>query len=107
MNNSCKFVFKKKRATKFATLSIVFGSLVGLSFKFSTWWVVVATLVAATLVLATLGDVLLTRCSGSGLRVNLLPTHLVGELAAELGGYGATQSAPSVGSVQHLGGCHV
>ena len=62
---------------------------------------------AATLVLATLGDVLLARCSGSGLRVNLLPTHLVRELAAELGGYGATQSAPSVGSVQHLGGCHV
>ena len=56
----------------------------------------------ATLVVATLGDVLLTRCSGSSLRVNLLPTHLVGELAAEglarrpegesqLGGYGATQ----------------
>ena len=65
-----------------------------------------ASLVAA-LVLATLGDVLLARSSGSGLRVNLLPTHLVGELTAELGGYGATQSAPSVGSVQHLGGCHV
>ena len=56
---------------------------------------------------ATLGDVLLARSSGSGLRVNLLPTYLVGELAAELRGYGATQSAPSVGSVQHLGGCHV
>ena len=72
----------------------------------------------ATLVLATLCDVLFTRCSGSGLRVNLLPAYLVGELAAEglarrpegesqLGGYGATKSAPSVGSVQHLGGCHV
>jgi hypothetical protein len=61
----------------------------------------------ATLFVATLGDVLLARCSGSSLRVNLHPTHLVGELAAELGGYRATQSAPSVGSVQHLGGCHV
>ena len=61
----------------------------------------------ATLASATLGDVLLTRCSGSGLRVNLHPTHLVGELAAELGGYRATQSALAVGSVQHLGGCHV
>ena len=61
----------------------------------------------ATLVVATLGDVLLARCSGSGLRVNLLPTHLVRELAAELGGYGATQSALAVGCVQHLGGCHV
>ena len=65
-----------------------------------------AALVAA-LVLATLGDVLLARCSGSSLRINLLPAYLVGELAAELGGYRATQSAPSVGSVQHLGGCHV
>ena len=63
--------------------------------------------VAATLVVATLGDVLFARCSGSSLRVNLLPTHLVGELAAELGGYGATQSALAVGCVQHLGGCHV
>ena len=72
----------------------------------------------ATLASATLGDVLLARCSGSCLRFNLLPTHLVGELAAEglarrhegesqLGGYGATQSALAVGSVQHLGGCHV
>ena len=72
----------------------------------------------ATLVVATLGDVLFARCSGSGLRVNLLPAYLVGELAAEglarrpegesqLGGYGATQSALAVGSVQHLGGCHV
>ena len=79
-----------------------------LSLQLSAWCVVVsaAALVAATLVLATLGDVLFARCSGSGLRVNLLPTHLVGELAAELGGHGATQSAPSVGSVQHLGGCH-
>ena len=39
----------------------------------------------ATLVVATLGDVILARCSGSSLRVNLLPTHLVGELAAALG----------------------
>ena len=66
-----------------------------------------AALVTATLVVATLGDVLLARCSGSSRRVNLLPTHLVGELAAELGGYGATQSALAVGCVQHLGGCHV
>ena len=62
---------------------------------------------AATLVVATLGDVLFARCCGSCLRVNLLPTHLVRELAAELGGYGATQSALAVGCVQHLGGCHV
>ena len=61
----------------------------------------------AALVVATLGDVLLARCSGSGCRVNLLPTYLVGELAAELGGYGATQSALPVGCVQHLGGSHV
>ena len=61
----------------------------------------------ATLVLATLGDVLFARCSGSSLRVNLLPTYLVRELTAELGGYGATQSALAVGCVQHLGGCHV
>ena len=39
----------------------------------------------ATLASATLGDVLLARCSGSSLRVNLLPTHLVRELAAALG----------------------
>ena len=39
----------------------------------------------ATLVVAALGDVLLARCSGSSLRVNLLPTYLVGELAAALG----------------------
>ena len=63
--------------------------------------------IAATLVVATLGDVLLARCSGSCLGINLLPTYLVRELAAELGGYGATQSALAVGSVQHLGGCHV
>ena len=68
---------------------------------------VAATVVAATLVVAALGDVLLARCSGSRCRVNLLPTHLVRELTAELGGYGATQSALAVGSVQHLGGCHV
>ena len=61
----------------------------------------------ATLASATLGDVLFARCSGGCLRVNLLPTYLVGELAAELGGYGATQSALAVGSVQHIGGCHV
>ena len=69
--------------------------------------VVAAAVVAAALVVATLGDVLLAGCSGSGLRVNLLPTHLVGELAAELRGHGATQSALAVGSVQHLGRCHV
>ena len=88
----------------------------GSAFQLSA--LVAATVVAATLVVATIGDVLLTRCSGSGLRVNLLPTYLVGELAAEglarrhevesqLGGYGATQSALPVGRVQHLGGCHV
>ena len=70
--------------------------------------VVVATaaIVLATLASATLGDVLFARCSGSCLRVNLLPTYLVGELAAELRGYGATQSALAVGSVQHLGRRH-
>ena len=73
--------------------------------------------IVTTLVLATLGDVLFAGCSGSSLLVNLLPTHLVSELAAEglarrpegesqLGGYGATQSALAVGSVQHLGGRH-
>ena len=67
-------------------------------FEFS-WWIVISSS-------ATLGDVLFTRCSGSGLRVNLQPTHLVGELAAELGSYRATESALAVGSVQHLGGCH-
>ena len=72
----------------------------------------------ATLASATLGDVLFARCSGSCRRVNLLPTHLVRELAAEglarrpegesqLGGHRATQSALAVGCVQHLGGCHV
>ena len=77
----------------------------------------VAARVATALVLATLGDVVFARCSGSGCRVNLLPTHLVRELTAEglarrpegesqLGGYGATQSALAVGCVQHLGGCH-
>ena len=71
------------------------------AFKFST------PAILAALVLATLGDVLFARCSGSSLRVNLLPTHLVSELAAELGGYRATQSALAVGCVQHLGGCHV
>ena len=68
--------------------------------------VVAAAVRAAARVVATLGDVLLTRCSGSGLRVNLLPTHLVGELAAEPCGHGATKSALAVGCVQHLGGCH-
>ena len=47
-----------------------------------------AAALVATLASVTLGDVLLARCSGSSLRVNLLPTHLVGELAAELGGGG-------------------
>ena len=61
----------------------------------------------ATLASATLDDVLLARCSGSSLRVNLHPTHLVGELAAELGGYRATQSAIAVGCIEHLGRCHV
>ncbi len=75
-----------------------------LSFQLSAWRIVVT---AAALVVATLGDVLFARCSGSSLRVNLLPTYLVGELAAELGGYGATQSALAVGCVQHLGGRHV
>ena len=60
------------------------------SLQFPAWRIVVAR---ATLIVATLGDVLLARCCGSCLRVNLLPTHLIGELAAELGGYGATQSA--------------
>ena len=77
------------------------------SLQLPAWRSIAATVVAATLVLATLGDVLFARCSGSGLRVNLLPTYLVGELAAELGGYGATQSALAVGCVQHLGGSHV
>ena len=66
-----------------------------LSFKLSS----LAAALVATLVVATLGDVLLARCSGSGLWVNLLPTHLVRELAAELGGYGATQSALAVESL--------
>ena len=79
--------------------------------------VTAAAALVATLASATLGDVLLARCSGSSLRINLHPAHLVGELAAEglarrpegesqLRGHGATQSAPSVGRVQHLGGCH-
>ena len=91
------------------------------SLQLSAWRVVVAAAAIratiAALVVATLGDVLLTRCSGSSLRVNLLPTHLVGELAAEglarrpegesqLRGHGATEPALAVGSVQHLGGCH-
>ena len=67
--------------------------MVGLSLQLSAWRIVVA---AATLVAATLGDVLFARCSGSSLRDNLLPTHLVGELAAELGGYRVTQSALAV-----------
>ena len=67
---------------------------------------VAAAAAIAALVVTTLGDVLLTRSSGSGLRINLLPTHLVGELAAELRGHGATKSALAVGSVQHLGRCH-
>jgi len=75
-----------------------------LSFKFPASRT--SALVAA-LVVATLGDVLFARCSGISLRVNLLPTYLVRELAAELGGYRATQSALAFGSVQHLGRCHV
>ena len=63
-------MFKKDRATKFATLSIVFGSVVGLSLLLPGWRIVV---VAATLIVATLGYVLLARCSGSSLRVNILP----------------------------------
>jgi len=78
------------------------GSPLSLQFPASRTAALVATLASATL-----GDVLLARCSGSSLRVNLHPAHLVGELAAELGGYGATQSALPVGCVQHLGGCHV
>ena len=88
---------------------------VSLSLQLPAWRV---GRVAAALVLAALGDVLFARCSGSRCRVNLLPTYLVRELTAEglarrpegesqLGGYGATQSALAVGSVQHLGGCHV
>ena len=76
-----------------------------------------AAAIRAALVVATLGDVLLARCSGSRLRINLLPTYLVGELAAEglarrpegesqLRGHGATKSALAVGCVQHLGRCH-
>ena len=76
-----------------------------LSLQFSAWRVVVTALARAVGV-ATLGDVLFARCSGSSLGIDLLPTHLVGELAAELGGYGATQSALAVGCVEHLGGCH-
>ena len=44
------------------------------------WWLSLQlparSIAAATLVVATLGDVLFARCSGSSLRVNLLPTHL-------------------------------
>ena len=86
-------------------------------FPWSVATAAVAPAIVATLVVATLGDVLLARCCGSSRRVNLLPTHLVGELAAEglarrpegesqLRGHGATQSALAVGSVQHLGGRH-
>ena len=63
---------------------------------------IAAAAIVTAVVVATLGDVLLTRSSGSRLRVNLLPTHLVGELAAELRGHGATKSALAGGSVQRL-----
>ena len=109
------FLAKKRRAEANSSL-FTFHLPQALSLQFPASRT--SSLVAATLVLATLGDVLLARCSGSGLRVNLLPAYLVRELAAEglarrpegesqLGGHRATQSAPSVGSVQHLGGCHV
>ena len=99
------FKQKAKSGSKFFTLHsslFTFHLPQALSLQFPAR----STAVAATLVVATLGDVLFAKCSGSCLRVNLLPTYLVRELAAELGGYGATQSAPSVGCVQHLGGCH-
>ena len=96
-------MFKNKRSTLIGCPSRVFGRTLvvePLSLQLP------ARSIAATLVVATLGDVLFARCSGSCLRINLLPTHLVGELAAELRGYGATQSALAVGCVQHLGGCY-
>ena len=109
-----KFVFKNKRADTRQPSYILHLTSRRSSLQLSASRT--AALVAA-LIVATLGDVLFARCSGSGLRVNLLPTHLVGELAAEglarrpegesqLRGHGATQSALAVGSVQHLGGCH-
>ena len=78
-------------------------SLVGLLLQLP-WRVATAATIRAALVVATLGDVLLTRCSGSRLRVNLRPTHLIRELASELRGHGATKSALAVGSVQRLFG---
>ena len=104
-----------------STASIREQQRVSLSFQLPalrTAALVAATVVAAALVVAALGDVLFARCSGSGCRVNLLPTHLVRELTAEglarrpegesqLRGYGATQSALAVGCIEHLGGCHV
>ena len=113
---NCHFVLAVARDTLRHSSLFTFHLPQASAFQFHA--LVAATVVAAALVVATLGDVLLARCSGSRCRVNLLPTHLVRELAAEglarrpegesqLGGYGATQSAPSVGSVQHLGGCHV
>jgi hypothetical protein len=56
-------VFKKKRATKFATLSVVFGSLVGLSLQLPTRSIaIVAAIVVAAVVVAvgrSLGALLL------------------------------------------------
>ena len=114
------YTLLRKRAQKAKNEALIlhsslFTSLQRLSLQFPASRT--AALVA-TLASATLGDVLLARSSGSSLRVNLLPTHLVGELAAEglarrpegesqLRGYRATQSALAVGCVQHLGGCHV
>ena len=76
--NSCS---KNKRADTRQPSYILHLTSLRSSLQFTTWRIVVA----ATLASATLGDVLLARCSGSSLRVNLLPTHLVGELAAALG----------------------
>ena len=96
---------KNKRSTLIGCPSRVFGRTLvvePLSLQLPA-----RSVAAATLVVAAIGDVLFARCSGSSLRVNLLPTYLVRELAAELGGYRATQSALAVGCVQHLGGRHV
>ena len=76
-----------------------------LSFQFPAWRIVVARAtfrLSPPSVMSSSPDAAAAACGS-----NLLPTHLVGELAAELGGYGATQSALAVGCVQHLGGCHV
>ena len=113
------FVQKQESATK----SMIYRRFLSIQMRFLLLQlprrvVVAAAAIRAAGVVATLGDVLLTGCSGSGLRINLHPTHLVGELAAEglarrpegesqLRGHGATESALAVGRVQHLGGCHV